>query len=166
MSRQWLIAHVPGFSNLPTKDRSALMNFVFLWTLFEAQVMENRAQINRLVGKVDEWNVSGILHAGDFDRSLEYFRKRYYRDGAFTDNFFGLNLRPTDHPQLVRDVLSRVNENPRDRVLVAIIVIWRYRNNLFHGGKWSYRMIGQRQNFLHASDALMKVLERHGNLGD
>ncbi|MET4218881.1 hypothetical protein ABIB00_004102 [Bradyrhizobium sp. LB14.3] len=39
------------------------------------------------------------------------------------------------------------------------------RNNLFHGAKWAYGLRDQRENFTHANNVLMRLLERHGQLG-
>ena len=39
------------------------------------------------------------------------------------------------------------------------------RNNLFHGAKWAYELRGQRDNFTHANCILMRMLDRHGQLG-
>ena len=163
MSRQWLIGKVPGFGDLPPKDRSALFNFVLIWTLFEAQIMNNRAQVDRIVAKVDEWHVSSDLNADIYDDVLAYFRKRYFKNGDFTGSFGALNLRPSDQPALVRAVVDGSDNDPRNRVLAILLIIWRYRNNLFHGEKWTYKMKGQRDNFTHASKALMQMIERHGN---
>jgi hypothetical protein len=53
-----------------------------------------------------------------------------------------------------------------NRIAAVLIIVFRYRNNLFHGVKWQYKLEGQLGNFSAANDALMKVLERHGALAD
>ena len=45
-----------------------------------------------------------------------------------------------------------------------LIIVWRFRNNLFHGEKWAYQLQGQLSNFTHANAVLMRLLERHGQL--
>ncbi len=45
-----------------------------------------------------------------------------------------------------------------------LIIVFRYRNNLFHGVKWEYELAGQLSNFTTANSVLMKVLDRHGDL--
>lgn len=44
------------------------------------------------------------------------------------------------------------------------MIVWRFRNNFFHGEKWTYRLEGQLQNFIDANVILMLLLERHGQL--
>ena len=53
------------------------------------------------------------------------------------------------------------DNDPRNCVAVVLIIIFRYRNNLFHGVKWQYMLAGQLHNFTAANRVLMKVLERH-----
>lgn len=39
-SEAWLEARAPGFQELPDSDRRAIYDFAFLWSLFEAEIME------------------------------------------------------------------------------------------------------------------------------
>ena len=50
-------------------------------------------------------------------------------------------------------------------MLALLMIVWRLRNNLFHGAKWAYGLRDQRENFTHANSVLMRLLERHGQLG-
>lgn len=164
MSEQWLSERAPGFKDLPSQDRSAIFDFAFLWSLFEAQVMNNFARADRIREKVDEWTAAGTLGADLYDGELAYFRNRYFADGALTYHFPYLGLRPADHPDLVRAVIEGVNTDPRDRILALLMIVWRLRNNLFHGAKWAYELRGQLDNFTHANSVLMRLLERHGQV--
>ncbi|MEG6992810.1 hypothetical protein V1979_38690, partial [Pseudomonas aeruginosa] len=67
-----------------------------------------------------------------------------------TYHFPYLNLRPSDHPGLVQAVIEGANNDPRDRMLGLLMIVWRLRNNLFHGAKWAYQLRDQRENFTHA----------------
>ncbi|CAM2187909.1 Apea-like HEPN domain-containing protein [Paraburkholderia sacchari] len=163
-SELWLEACAPGFRDLPDPDRRAIFEFAFLWTLFEAQVMDNFARADRIRERIDAWAADGTLEAGLYDAELAYFRNRYYADGALTYHFPYLNLRPSDHPDLVQAVLKGANDDPRDKVLCLLLIIWRLRNNLFHGAKWAYLLRDQRENFTQANRVLMRMLERHGRL--
>jgi hypothetical protein len=59
------------------------------------------------------------------------FRQRYFVNGAFTHHFPHLRLRPADQSYLVRSVLDESNNDPRDRRLAVLMIVWRFRNNLF-----------------------------------
>lgn len=161
---QWLLARAPGFQGLPEADRAAIFNFTFLWSLFEAQVMDNFARADSIRTKVDEWRAAGTLDADQYSPELAYFQQRYFANGAFTHHFQHLHLRAPDQPVVVQSVLNGSNNDPRDRLLTVLMIVWRFRNNLFHGEKWAYQLQGQLPNFTHANAVLMRLLEKHGQL--
>lgn len=164
MSEQWLEARAPGFKDLPEADRRVIYDFSFLWSLFEAQIMDNFARADRIREKVDEWAAAGTLEAAQYDPQLAYFRNRYLANGALTHHFPHLHLRQSDHPTLVQAVIEGANDDPRDRMLALLMIVWRLRNNLFHGAKWAYELRDQRENFTQANSVLMRMLEQHGQL--
>ncbi|MFQ3253296.1 MAG: hypothetical protein ACI9U6_001590 [Loktanella salsilacus] len=164
MSLQWLMARAPGFQALPEADRAAIFDFTFLWSLFEAKVMGSFARADLICAKTNEWSDAGTLNADQYDEHLTYFRQRYFTSGEFTRHFAHLHLRPADQPDLVRSVLDGRNNEPRDRLLTVLMIVWRFRNNLFHGEKWAYQLQGQLANFNHANAVLMRLLEQYGQL--
>lgn len=164
MSMHWLSEKAPGFQALPEQDRDEIFNFTFLWSLFEAQIMGNFARADVICTKIDEWREAGTLDADQYDVELGYFRQRYFTNGDFTHHFAHLHLRPADQPDIVKSVLDGSNNDPRDRLLTVLMIVWRFRNNLFHGAKWAYQLQDQHSNFTHANAVLMRLLEQHGQL--
>jgi hypothetical protein len=55
-------------------------------------------------------------------------------------------------------VLEGTNNQSADSVAALLIVVYRLRNNLFHGEKWAYEMKDQRSNFEQANEVLMKAM--------
>jgi hypothetical protein len=155
----WLEARVPGFRELPGDDKRAIHDFSLLWSLFEAQALDCRASARRILDLTRSWANAGALRAERFDVVLHYFRGRYFPGGQSAHCFQQLHLRSNDQPDLVKAVLSGQNDAPADRVASVLIVIWRFRNNLFHGEKWAYGLQGQLSNFTMANDALMTAFE-------
>ncbi|MBT9161319.1 MAG: hypothetical protein DDT26_02624 [Dehalococcoidia bacterium] len=151
----WLEQTVLGFSELPSEDREAIFQFALLWSLFEAKALQTRASANSILALVHERAAQNRLAAGDFEPSLRYFRQRYFSAGIATQHYAGLHLRTNDNAVLVQQVLCGANNNPADSVAALLIVIYRLRNNLFHGLKWAYGIQNQRENFEHANAALM-----------
>ena len=129
-----------------------------------SKVMGNFARADRILAKVDEWREANMLDADQYDGELAYFRQRYFANGEFTHHFDHLHLRPADQPDILQSVLDGRNNDARDRLLTVLIIVWRFRNNLFHGEKWAYQLQGQLPNFTHANAVLMRLLERHGQL--
>lgn len=64
----------------------------------------------------------------------------------------------------MRGVLSGSDIDAKRRLATALIIVFRYRNNLFHGLKWQYELAGQLGNFNAANAVLMKALDRYGRL--
>jgi hypothetical protein len=157
----WLQRHAPGFQLLSEDERSAIMQFSFLWSLFEANVLNTKGNARSIVAAVGQWSNEGLITDEAFDRELAYFQDRYYAVDAFTPHFDHLHLRPHDQRELVKRVLKGEAEDLSDVAAALLIIVYRFRNNLFHGVKWSYELRGQLENFLHANAVLMLAIELH-----
>ena len=154
---EWLEHTVAGFRELPREDREAIFQFSLLWSLFEAKALQTRASAHSILALVHERAAQNRLAAQAFAPSLHYFRQRYFTSGTVTEHFAGLHLRANDNPGLVQQVLQGANNDPADTVAALLIVVYRLRNNLFHGVKWAYGLQGQRRNFENASAVLMSA---------
>lgn len=154
----WLEHHILGFRELPQLDRDAISHFLFLWSLFEAKALQTNASARRIVKVVHEWSKQGRLDGEEFTAVLDYFRDRYFQNGLESRHFSHLNLRRNDEVALVRAVLEGSNNKAADETAAVLIIVYRLRNNLFHGIKWAYGVEGQLTNFEHANRALMTAL--------
>lgn len=159
----WLCANAIGFNELADEERAAIMHFSLLWSFFEAETLHSNASANSIRNLVHKWENDGRLNIVSFAESLAYFRNRYFNQGVFAEYFQGLNLRRNDHPELISAVLKGENTNDTDAVSALLIIVFRLRNNLFHGVKWAYGIRGQLDNFTNASTVLMAALD--ANLG-
>ena len=156
---EWLNQRAPGFRHLSQPEKDATMHFALLWSLFEAKALDTRASASAILSLVHEWQAQGRLDASKFSDHLEHFKTRYFANGQPTHHFNGLHLRNGDNPALVRAVLSGANVDPADSVAALFIVVYRLRNNLFHGMKWADELRDQLANFNHANSALMSALD-------
>lgn len=163
-SIEWLKAKAPGFNHLSKDEQDAIADFSLLWSLFESSILNTRGNAANICKAVEAWHAAGSLDAPAFDDELAYFRNRYFLDGNFTGHFDHLHLRNSDREQLVRAVIDGSDNDPRSRAMAVLIIVFRYRNNLFHGVKWQYELKEQLDNFTAANAILMKVLEKHGAL--
>lgn len=161
---EWLEQNARGFQAIPRDAREAVMHFSFLWSLFEFEAMDRHADGNALVAVARRWEKAGLLADEQFEEALRYFRERYYRDGEFTHHFNFLNLPDGDHRKLVRRVLMNENVENSEIASVVLIIVYRYRNNLFHGEKWLYQIQGQVENFTHANAVLKEAIELYRRL--
>jgi hypothetical protein len=160
----WLSARAPGFGDLSEQERSAILYFSLLWSFFEAKALHTNASSNRILALVHKWAAQNRLNIGPFAESLAHFGNRYFNGGEFAELFRGLNLRPNDSPELVKAVLRGENTNDADCVAALLIIVYRLRNNLFHGVKWAFGIRDQLENFTYANNAIMAALVTHGHL--
>lgn len=160
----WLCEKAPGFDDLSHEEREAVMHFSLLWSFFEAEALHTNASANSILALAHKWASTARLNIEPFKPSLAYFQDRYFKDGQETVNYGGLNWRRNDSQALVSAVLKGENTNPVDMVAAVLIVVLRFRNNLFHGVKWAYGIRGQLDNFTNANAVLMAALETHAHL--
>jgi hypothetical protein len=162
----WLQAKVPGFNHLSQDERDAITDFSLLWSLFESRVLNTHGTAQAIREVADQWRGRRAFDTNIVDNELAYFRQRYYADGQFTEAFDHLHLRRSDRKDSVRAVLDGRENDPFICLAAALIIVFRYRNNLFHGIKWQYDLRNQLPNFTAANSILMKVLEQSGNLAE
>ncbi|CAG2148303.1 hypothetical protein [Cupriavidus numazuensis] len=160
-TNDWLTKHAPGFANLSREEREGIAHFAFLWSLFEGRVLNAGGSPEKLVQLAKSMTEQGSVNLALFAGPLEHFRIRYWLDGRPTYLFDGLNFRRGDRRPLVESVLSGQTNSSDDIVSALLLIVYRLRNNLFHGMKWAYGIREQLANFQNANEVLMRVLERH-----
>ncbi|WP_122490343.1 hypothetical protein [Klebsiella variicola] len=149
----------PGVVQLSPMEVEALQRFTLLWTLFESQVLDNNASVKKISEKVEAIDLRKLGNEW-FQAPLSYFSKRYIEDGRENYRFENLHLRKNDNPDLVRAVLTGEIDNPSLQLIVCLTIVYRFRNNFFHGIKWAYGLQEQFENFTHSSNLLSEYLER------
>ena len=149
----------PGAAELSAEEYAALHEFTLLWTLFEAQVLDNGASVAKIIKKVQALPSGSV--AGDWFRDqLMYFADRYIEGGSTNYHFTQLHMRRNDRPALVKAVLKVENKEPSDQLIACLVIVYRFRNNFFHGLKWAYELKNQLDNFTHSSALLVESMKR------
>lgn len=149
----------PGISMLSEEDHIAIQRFTILWSLFEAKFLGywgSSQIISANVTKLDD----SIFDKLWFEDELTYFKNRYYVENKFTDHFPNLNLRKSDNLELVQSVLSSINNTPKEQLVACLTIVYRFRNNLFHGTKWAYGIQDQQANFNNSVSLLKKCIQQ------
>lgn len=155
----WLHTWAPGFKDLTIEECDAIIHFTLLWSLFEAKTLDTRASARKIVGVAKHWEKEKQLKLEDFADYLSYFQGRYYESGEFNQHFAGLHFQDHDNQALVEAVLKGEAKDIADIAGALLIIVWRLRNNLFHGVKWGTEIQGQLGNFTNANALLMRALE-------
>jgi len=153
---KWLDTYAPGFSDLDKEDKKEIMYFSLLWSFFESQVLENSASAENIIEKV---NALQDIETFDISVFLKYFKGRYVENNETNYKFTCLNFRRKDKENLVKNVLLGKSTTKKDILSALLIIVYRFRNNLFHGLKWADQFRDQFSNFKTSNDLLMKYME-------
>ncbi len=171
--REWLRENQLGYSDLSAGEVDALYNFALLWSVFEGYLCAamngderftaNFRQLTDFVDGLEQrLNAADLKNAPRIFGALAHFRSRYITDRETNDSFECLRFsarRDDDYKKICRETLIHPAPDNSAILTTLLFIIYRLRNNLFHGVKWSYQMRGQQQNFEHASKALMAVMD-------
>ena len=163
---QWLENNAPGFQSLLPAEREAIAQFLFLWSLFENEALGGRGNWNTIKHLVTTWGNNALLSDATFSIEILYFRNRYYENGEFTYRLDHLHFERSGNPRVVFDVLSGKQNEPHNICEAVLLIVFRLRNNLFHGEKWVYELREQDENFTHANSTLIQAIELNRRAAD
>lgn len=149
----------PGSENCGPKSELQFKTLRSSGANFEATVLGANGSVPAIEAAAAAWAGKNIIPPDLFDAELGYFIDRYYAGGVSTAHFPHLNFRPNDHQALVENVLKRDANDPQSVAAALLIITFRYRNNLFHGLKWAYRLQDQLENFLCANSVMPKSID-------
>jgi hypothetical protein len=139
-----------------TESKNAIMYFALLWSLFESKFCNERASAEAICNKCQA--IEESLNNNIFNVFLDYFKNRYVTEEGFNEKFDALNFRRHDKKALVERVLKSETNNTIDIASALLIIVYRLRNNLFHGLKWQYNIQGQYSNFDISNQLLIKMI--------
>ncbi|RCH53628.1 hypothetical protein DJ568_16460 [Mucilaginibacter hurinus] len=154
--KEWITEFIRTNLNDDITDR--IKHFALLWNLFETFACNKFATVASIIQAVDHLNAIQQIDLNT-DRYLDYFSARYIDiNGVETTHFQSLNFRKPDKKQLVLNVLLRKETEPKEILKAVLIIVYRYRNNLFHGEKNVAALNAQAANFEHANSILIDFL--------
>ena len=173
---EWLDTHASELTELPNKNEfmPVIVRFTFLWMIFEGKELKDRTECGnsrKIEGLCKEWNSHKIININTFCCAREYFCNRYvdveskkinHKFKVLFKNEKGkVNKRwPYDQVKKVLTTKNKNALNPHEIALAVLIVVYRYRNRLFHGPKWLNDDLGnQYENFKSANCVLKRAIE-------
>lgn len=151
----WLKKQNPDFGNLTLTELNTVMHFTLVWSYFEATKLATCASSK----SIQAWAKKADFNFSKFESSFNYFRNRYFENTESDLNFKGLNFKNNIDKDFVKKNIQNNKQNSTDNVAALLIVVYRLRNNLFHGTKWGNGINGQKENFLYATQALIAACE-------
>ena len=144
---------------LAEKDVNQVKNFSLIWNIFEDTVCDRYCTIPKMKAAFQNKNFN-LIH---FEVFLDYFKQRYVENGQPTEKFPGLRITNENYENLVLAVLKGKETTERETVLALAIIVYRYRNNLFHGEKDIRTINLQNDNFQNANGFLQALLTNYFN---
>ena len=169
IGQNWLKRHANDLINLEDDVFIEICKFTVLWQLFEKMIIkENKVHKNdgaaiKIKRGVENWYKTGCIARDAFKCSLNYFRKRYVEDGEFNYRFEYLEFQSKHGPRsnrsiVVKALMCKNGKNFKEDVLGVLILIYQYRNQLFHADKLVFGLEDQQENFQRANAVLMEAI--------
>ena len=143
------------WTNFREDNIDSIKDFVLIWNVFEDKCFRNSFKISEIEWFLQDKN----LDFDSFKEYLLYFRERYTKDGRFTDKY-QLHFRRDDNESLVKKVLLWEISDTKKLIAWMLIIVYRFRNNLFHWLKEFWKLDSQRENFIIANNLLKTILNQ------
>ena len=135
-------------------DLKNIKDFSLLWNIFENLVCNRNCSINQMEESLNQIEFQLV----DFESSLVYFKERYTADNNTNERFEHLRIVPNVRKEFVKQVLLGNNNDTSNIILALAIIVYRYRNNLFHGEKNFMLLNEQEENFSIANQVIKSIL--------
>lgn len=69
-----------------------------------------------------------------------------------------LHVERSGNPAEVAEMLCNKDYSNSVQLIGCLVVVFRLRNNFFHGEKWRYKLQGELDNFQQAAEFLRNVM--------
>ena len=158
---EWIAQNALGGTELSGEAREAIASFTTMWNFFESTLCENRASVAAFERACKRFEPDQAPPATiqALNECWAFRKSRYCTPDGFGHRFEGLHFRPNDRQAHVESVLAGNTTNPKHKLLALMIIVYRLRNNLFHGLKTLEVLNDQVQNLATASRCLAALLE-------
>lgn len=156
----WIAENTYGGTTLSKTATQAVADFTTMWNFFESTLCQNRATIaafERIAIRFQAPLPRPTKEA--IEQCLSFWQFRYRTPNGFGHRFEALYFRPNDKRHHVESVLNGQTTEQSAKTLALMIIVYRLRNNLFHGLKTLDMLNDQVDNLSNASRCLATILE-------
>lgn len=142
--------HIPNFEGLQDEEKQEISSFTWLWSTFEGK----HCRTNASPDKLSRFAESHPIKCPDVDQAWGYFHERYLTDIDAAVRFAHLmgNRNGAIRTGISEGLIDTASEE--DKLNALLLIVYRLRNNLFHGVKGQYGFADQLENFQHANKLL------------
>lgn len=160
-NEQWMNTYLNEYNSLSDQLKSHLHDFLILWSFFEFQVLESGADASKIKSSILS-NPNKFENLDKYKNTLFFVQNRYLYENEYNQIFDRLNFRRNDKEEYVKTTLLD-EDVTLNTIASLLIIIYRLRNNLFHGLKWIYGFTDQDELFEHANIILSYAIEDMNN---
>jgi len=139
-------------------------NFALLWNMFEDQIFGN--SMNKT--KIDEMNdkISKAISEIVVEKTFQFFSDRYTNENDGRSKFDGLkldkkNFCSRDEIEDIYGKLKLKDCDKKEKTRIILYILYRLRNNLFHGEKEAREFYSQNEMFKVCNDFIIECLETY-----
>lgn len=133
---------------------TAIADFCVMWAVFEGTEL---ADADSAADELAYVACRLVKNNIDFSESLGFWSNRYIDEDKTNTSFDKLGFTHKPHIKLVSDVLLGNQTDELKVVHAILLIVYRLRNNLFHGNKDITRIHNQVTNLNMASKTLINV---------
>ncbi|MFZ0545640.1 MAG: hypothetical protein WAM60_09390 [Candidatus Promineifilaceae bacterium] len=155
-SFDWAKRKIFGGSNADPHSWEELLAFPFIWGLFERKLCDkdaNLSTVRNLRGSVEPF-----LRSLELENEWLYFRNRYTTEGIVNETFNRLWEREGGKC-FVKCVLEGSSPSNNEKAEALLIIVWRFRNQFYHGVKEFYYPKEQNENYEKVNKILRLLID-------
>ena len=138
------------------RKRSFIFNFAMIWNLFEDRCMGKKAQISKVNNLVESLISINNL---EVDAIFDYFKDRYkVADNIYNTESLSWRSNEKTYRNFVIEKFRDTQCSHQDKIKAVLYIIFRLRNNLFHGEKDIAIINEQKRTFVLVNKFLMDLI--------
>lgn len=149
-----------GYYEFDPEKLANIFYFSLIWNLFEKAIEEVRGKgISIKNSPHITQKYSSRIKPEILQICWEHFWKRYIEGGQPKTVFNDFIFNAGDNKAQVIKTLQADNPTEEEKLEAILRIIFRLRNNLYHGEKEVEKLYEQNENFKYANQLLMAILD-------
>jgi hypothetical protein len=158
-ARNWLSDHINAAKGITDSTWQIVDGFALLWFLFEERKCGTDANKKVFEGLAQQFGKARLTEP--MNSAFAFWVNRYCESGKTNALFDELFPEPSGKGETARILLDPRSTADR-RFFALLMIVYRLRNNLFHGSKAIGNLNAQVENLDMGSRTLAAVMEHFG----
>ncbi|WP_341226101.1 hypothetical protein [uncultured Arcticibacterium sp.] len=110
------------------------LEFIWVWAIFEHKYLRDSRDFKKYNDQLIDISAKFPIKKIDIDTMYGFLHKRYFQKGKTTRFFANLNF-DNKWLKLTKAILRKQNPTPEEKLKFILLVLFKFRCNLFHGRK-------------------------------